>query len=102
MSGSAAHTGDIDALFKLPLGEFTAARNALAAEFKKAGRQAEANETKALIKPSVSAWVVNQLFWRHREAFDRLLEAGNRLRHAQASPLTGDSAREPIVERRDA
>jgi hypothetical protein len=71
---------EIDALFKLPLGEFTPARNALAARLKKAGEQAEADAVKALPKPSVPAWVVNQLYWQHREAFDRLLEAGDRFR----------------------
>jgi hypothetical protein len=33
--------------------------------------------------------VVNQLYWRHRDAFDRLLTAGARLRQAQASQLAG-------------
>jgi hypothetical protein len=71
---------EIDALFKLPLGEFTPARNALAARLKKAGEQAQADAVKALPKPSVPAWVVNQLYWQHREAFDRLLAAGDRFR----------------------
>ncbi len=71
---------EIDALFKLPLGEFTPARNALAARLKKAGEQAQADAVKALPKPSVPAWVVNQLYWRYREAFDRLLVAGDRFR----------------------
>jgi hypothetical protein len=90
-----------DALFTLPLGEFTAARNALVAQLKKDGRQAEASEVKALAKPSVSAWVVNQLYWRHRKPFDALLEAGDRLRRAHAAPLTGESARDPVTARRE-
>jgi hypothetical protein len=98
----AALNGDVDALFTLPLAEFTAARNALVAHLKKTGRQAEAHEAKALAKPSVSAWVVNQLYWRHRESFDRLIEAGDRLRRAQASQMTSDTAREHIVARREA
>lgn len=93
---------EVDALFKLPLGEFTAARNALAARLKKAGRQATADEAKALQKPSVSAWVVNQLFWRHREPFELLIEAGDRFRHAQAAQRTRDSAREHLGDRREA
>ena len=95
---------DVDALYKLPLGEFTAARNALAATLKKAGRPAEADAVKALPKPSVSAWAVNQLFWRRRPQFDRLLDAGERLRKAQAAQLTrgtGD-VREPLNARREA
>jgi hypothetical protein len=88
---------DIDALFKLPLGEFTSARNALAARLKKDGRQAEASAAKALTKPSASAWAVNQLYWRHRQAFDRLLATGERLRRAQAG---GADAREAANARR--
>ena len=92
---------DVDALFKLPLGEFTSARNALVAQLKKDGRQAEASEAKALPKPSASAWVVNQLYWQHRELFDRLAEAGERLRRTQAAQLTGDAVnarREVLTE----
>ncbi len=102
MSGPSAPSGDVDALFKLPLGEFTAARNALVADLKKTGRQAEANKAKALAKPSVSAWVVNQLYWRHRVSFDRLIEAGDRLRRTQALRRTSDPAREPSIARREA
>ena len=76
---------DVDALFKLPLGEFTAARNALVSRLKKAGQQVEAGEAKALPKPSVSAWVVNQLYWRQGYLFGRLFEAGERLRRAQTA-----------------
>jgi hypothetical protein len=100
MSASAA-ASDIDALFRLPLAEFTSARNALAAQLKRDGRVAEASEAKALPKPSASAWVVNQLYWRHRELFDRLLEAGERLRRAHAAQLTGDAARDSVNVRRD-
>lgn len=102
MSGPTAPNTEVDALFLLPLGEFTAARNALVAQLKKAGRQAEANEAKALAKPSVSAWVVNQLYWRHREVFDRLIEAGDRLRRTQAKHPTGDAARAAVSARREA
>jgi hypothetical protein len=90
---------DVDALFKLPLAEFTAARNALSAQLKKAGEQQEAADAKALTKPSVSAWAVNQLYWRHRKLFDRLLDTGERVRRAQ---VTGASTREPNDARRAA
>jgi hypothetical protein len=101
MSGTTAPNPDVDALFKLPLDEFTAARNALAARLKKAGHQAEASATKALVKPSVSAWVVNQIYWRHRGLFDRLIEAGDRVRRTQAQ-LTSEAARESVNTRREA
>jgi hypothetical protein len=67
-------------------------------ELKKAGRQQAAADVKALTKPSVSAWVVNQLYWRHRKLFDRLLDTGERLRRAQ---LAGAATREPIDARRE-
>ncbi len=95
---------EVDALFKLPLGEFTPARNALAARLKKAGHQALADAAKAVPKPSVAAWVVNQLYWRHRESFDRLIDAGDRFRQVQSTKQTGSSAavRERLEARREA
>src|SRR5882672_4387613 len=86
---------DVDALFRLPLAEFTSGRNTLAAQLKKAGRgdeKAEADLVKALVKPSISAWAVNQLYWNHREAFERLLESGARFHKAQSSRLAGKLA----------
>jgi hypothetical protein len=79
---------DVDALFRLPLAEFTGARNALAARLKKSGREnekAEAARVKALAKPSISAWAVNQLYWNHREEFDELIALGERFHKAQKS-----------------
>jgi hypothetical protein len=95
---------DLDALFALPLTEFTAARNALATRLKKAGAAGDADRIKSLAKPSVAAWAVNQLFWKHRIAFDRLLDAGERFRKAQTAQLAGKSAdlRAPLEARRAA
>ena len=78
---------DVDALFMLPLAEFTAARNTLAARLKQSGRGNEADRVKGLVKPSISAWAVNQLYWKHRDAFDRLIATAERFRQAQASRL---------------
>src|SRR5882724_7402871 len=80
---------DVDALFKLPLAEFIGARNDLAARLKRDGRANDANLVKALAKPSISAWAVNQLLWRHRDALDRLLVTGQRFRQAQTSHTAG-------------
>jgi len=80
---------DIDALFQLPPPEFVAARNALATQLKKAGRDVLSSQVKTLPKPSVSAWTVNQLYWKHRAAFDKLLTNGERFRQAQVSRLAG-------------
>jgi hypothetical protein len=95
---------DVDALFRLPLAEFTGARNALAERLKKSGRSDEAARVKALAKPSISAWAVNQLYWNHREAFDQLIAAGERFHKAQASRGGGKIAdmREALEARREA
>ncbi len=95
---------DVDELFKLPLTEFTAARNGLAAKLKKSGDTEEADRVRALPKPPLSAWAVNQLYWRHRTPFDQLLAAGERFRNAQATQLAGKAAdlRTPLEARREA
>jgi hypothetical protein len=78
---------DVDALYRLPLAEFTAARNTFAGQLKQGGRGDEADFVKALVKPSISAWAVNQLYWKHRDAFDRLIAPAERFRQAQTSRL---------------
>jgi hypothetical protein len=83
---------DVDALFRLPLAEFTAARNTLAARLKKSGRGADAVLVKALVKPPISAWAVNQLYWNHREEFDRLIASGEHFHKAQTSRLASKVA----------
>ena len=100
----ASKDSEVDALFKLALPEFTAARNALASQLQKSGDKATANDVKALTKPPLSAWVVNQLYWRNRTAFDRLLTGGARLRQAQASQLAGQATnlRELLTGHREA
>ena len=59
---------------------------------------------KALTKPSVSAWAVNQLYWKHRSAFNALLDAGARLGKAHAAQLAGKTAdlRTAVTARREA
>lgn len=82
---------ELDRLHGLPLDEFTAARNALARDLRKAGDRAAADQVKALPKPSISAWVVNQLARRKRMQMRSLLTAGERLRTAQEELLRGGS-----------
>lgn len=92
MKDSGKFRDEVDGLFKLPLAEFIEARNALAKRLKQSGRADDANLVKTLVKPSVSAWTVNQLYWNHRVAFDRLLATGQRFHKAQASGLAGKVA----------
>ncbi len=82
-------TATSDTLFQLPLPEFTAARNALVSTLRKAGKTEDAARVMAIPKPSVSAWVVNQLYWRHRDALNELLTAGAQFRKAQAAQFAG-------------
>ena len=83
---------DIDRLYQLPLDEFTAGRNALAARVKQSGDAAGAARVKALAKPAVSAWAVNQLYWRVRPDFDAVVKAGDAQRLAQQRMLAGAKA----------
>lgn len=91
---------DVDVLFRLSLAEFTSARNTLAAQLKKSGHGEESARVKALAKPPISAWAVNQLYWNHREAFDRLIASGERIHKAQASGKVADM-RTALDERRE-
>jgi hypothetical protein len=83
-----------DKLYALPLEEFTKARDALAARLKSAGDGETAAGVKELKKPTTPAWAVNQLARRSRGAVDQLIEAADRLRHAQQKLLHGGPAQE--------
>lgn len=94
---------DVDALFKASLSDFISARKTLAARLKQAGDAGEADRVKALVKPSITAWAVNQLYWKHQEEFDRLIETGQRFRQAQTSRSAGKMTdmRVSLDERRE-
>jgi DNA repair exonuclease SbcCD ATPase subunit len=83
---------EIQGLYALPLGEFTAARNALATRLRKSGDAAGSDEVKSLPKPTPSAWVVNVLMRRESQKMEALLEAGERARAAQRKAVTGGGA----------
>ena len=78
-----------DDLYGAPLDEFVARRNQLARDLRKEGKREEADEVKALRKPTVAAWAVNALARRERARVDALLDAGGRLREAHAKLLDG-------------
>lgn len=107
MKNSGKLNDEVDELYQLPLAEFTGARNALAARLKQNGRANDASLVKALQKPPISAWAVNQLFWNHREEFDELLAAGKRVHKAslggKAAELRGslDARRESLAHLSD-
>lgn len=76
----------LDELYGAPLDEFVAERKRLA---RKLGGE-EGKELAARRKPSVAAWVLNQLARRERRDVDLLLDAGHRLRQAQEGVLRGE------------
>ena len=73
------------ALYRLPREEFTSARDELAKRLRREDKPAQADEVKALRKPTAAAWLVNQL--SHRAAGDvrKLLSAGDRMRKARTT-----------------
>jgi nucleotide-binding universal stress UspA family protein len=75
----------LDELYGASLEDFVAERKRLA---KKLGGD-EGKELAKLRKPSVAAWVLNQLARRERRDVDLLLDAGHRLKQAQAGVLRG-------------
>jgi len=87
-------------LYGLPLDEFTIARNAAAKELRGLGLQAEADAVKALAKPTVAAWAVNQLTRRRHADLDEFLEAAVAARDAQLAG--GTEAREAVKRQRNA
>jgi hypothetical protein len=78
-----------DELYGLPLPDFTKARDELARRLRQEGLRDEANAVKALRKPTVGAWALNQLAQRRSKEVERLLSTGKRLRDAQAALLAG-------------
>jgi DNA repair exonuclease SbcCD ATPase subunit len=95
---------EIQRLYGLPFGEFTAARNTLAKELKKQGDKDAAEEVASLPKPTVSAWAVNHLFTTDSERMEELLASGERARKALRAILSGGdpgALRDAIQEARD-
>jgi hypothetical protein len=80
---------EAEALYGLPLEEFTKARDALARATAKDGNKEGGAAITALRKPSVAAWALNQLARRHPDDVSALLAAGDRLRRAQTAALEG-------------
>ncbi|WP_447646329.1 hypothetical protein [Nocardioides zeae] len=89
---------EADALYALAPGEFTPARDARAKELKRedAGLAAA---VKALRRPSVAAWLVDQLVRHEPARVEELLQVGAALREAQVA-LSADDLRAFTKQRR--
>jgi hypothetical protein len=79
------NTEATDELYKLPLDEFTAARNALA-------KETGDNAIKKLEKPNLAAWAVNQLYWHERKLYDEVVKTSTQVRTAYKQMLAGKPA----------
>jgi hypothetical protein len=90
---------DAAELYLLPPEDFTAARDAAAAQAKADGDRPAAADLKALRRPSVAAWLVNRLAVHEAELLDSLLGLGPELAQAQSSG-SGDLLRELSGQRR--
>lgn len=88
-----------DELYALPIDEFVEARNALAKRLKSEGDGDVAARVKALRKPTVAAWLTNQLARRHGDEVAALAELGGRMRKAM-SAMDGAALRELTAERK--
>lgn len=93
---------EIASLYRGAPEDFTAARNALA----KTLEGDDAARVKALKKPTVPAWAVDQLAARDAKGIDALLDAGTSLRAAQQAAMSSrahaDRLREATTNRRAA
>ena len=63
-----------DRLYALPPEEFTRARNQAERELRKAGEREQADQVKALRKPTAAAGAVNRLVLGHRPESTRFLQ----------------------------
>ncbi len=86
-----------DELYGLPARDFTAARDRLAAEVRKAGDRDLAAAIKKLRRPTATAWFANQLVRQSPDQVADLLDTGVALRRAQAD-LDVDELRQQTQE----
>jgi hypothetical protein len=87
---------EMAALYREPIEGFIAARDALAARLRERGRAEEAAAVKALRKPTVPAWAVDQLAHRDPKGIGRLLDAGAEIRAAQQATLSSARSAERL------
>ena len=97
---------EIDALYGLPLEEFTKERNDLADALRSKGDRQAADRVKALVKPKTAAWAVNQVMRTQPKDARALLDAGERLRDVHEGVTSGTATagdlREAVEAEREA
>ncbi len=104
MAPTVADVTDVDELYALDPGAFVAARDALASRMRTAGDREGATAVKALRRPTVTAWALNQLARRHGDDVRRLIEASAEVARVQVEVASGGDAaefRRRTTERRE-
>lgn len=94
-------------LHRVAFDDFVSERKRLAEELKAGGDKAAATRLTKHTRPTISAWAVNQLWWRERAEMERLFGAAERMRageseqsreHRQALARLRERARELLAE----
>jgi hypothetical protein len=87
---------EADALYGLPLEQFTPERDALVKTLRKEGDREAAARVKSMRKPTVAAWAVNQLARSQPQAIRELGDAGEALRDTQAAIVAGKGSADDL------
>lgn len=76
-------------LFDLPAADFVAARDDLVRRLKAGGDREEADRVKAMRRPTLAAWAVNQVVRQHPDHCVELVDAGAVLQRAMRKAMSG-------------
>src|ERR1700757_4374013 len=88
---------ELDSLYGVEPGAFTAQRTRLAEAAKERGDAAAAKRISAARKPTTAAWIVNRLALGRTDTKRRLSDLGDRLRAAHAA-MDGEQIRDLSAE----
>ena len=96
-------TAVLSSLYQAPLAEFVSRRTQLVSQLKRSGHKEVAARIASAAKPSRSAYLLNQVYWRARATYDAVLDAGTAARAAQQARLLGDQSTDlnEVIKERD-
>src|SRR5215213_4719152 len=90
---------EVDRLYAAPLDQFTDERNALVRKLRDEGRRDDAEAVRALRKPSVPLWVLNQLARERPDDVRALVAAAERLSKGAMDEDAGRRPTDGMVDR---
>ena len=100
-ASDAQFEAELDQLYQLAPGDFTAARDELAKRLRAENRRDLAEQVKKHRKPAVAVWLVNRLAREREVDVQRLLKVGEALATSQAALAGGGKADEFLEARRE-